>query len=129
MSPNIKHVLLILIAGMLWAVACKKKAEPAQTPEAPEPAAVHSFSVNGSVREMNIGLENPKFPEGEGRSEFMSYCAMCHSLKYITMQPSFPRKVWEAEVTKMVVKYKAPIDSVTCKKITDYLVAIKSVKE
>ena len=129
MNLNIKQLLLTLIAGVLFSVACKKKAEPNKTQEVPEPAAVHSFSVNGSVREMSIGLENPKFPEGEGRSEFMSYCAMCHSLKYITMQPSFPRKVWDAEVTKMVVKYKAPIDSLTCKKITDYLVAIKSTTE
>jgi hypothetical protein len=33
--------------------------------------------------------------------------------------------MWQAEVKKMVEKYGAPIDSVNCTKIVDYLVAIK----
>lgn len=126
MNLNIKAILLTAVCGLFFFVACNKKQEQTQAAQPAQPEAVHTFSVNGSVREMNITLENPDFPEHPGRSEFMSYCAMCHSLKYITMQPSFPRKVWEAEVSKMVVKYKAPIDSVTCNKITDYLVSIKS---
>jgi len=93
-----------------------------------QPAAIkheHTFTQKGSVREINIWLEEPNFPEHEGRGEFLAYCSMCHSTKYVTMQPDFSRKVWEAEVTKMIVKYKAPIDSVTAKKITDYIVMAK----
>lgn len=98
----------------------------------PEPRPVaeqqpkHTFTVNGSVRTISITPEVVEFPEHEGKREFMSYCAMCHSLKYISTQPDFPGKTWEAEVHKMVVKYKAPIDSVVSQKIVDYLVAVKS---
>ncbi len=77
---------------------------------------------------MKISPEVTEFPDHEGKAEFVSYCAMCHSLRYITAQPDFPRKTWEAELTKMVVKYKAPIDSITGKKIVDYLVTIKGIK-
>ena len=75
---------------------------------------------------MSITPEITNFPEGEGKSEFTSYCSMCHSLRYISMQPNFSKKIWEEEVHKMVAKYNAPIDSVTCIKIVDYLVKVKS---
>lgn len=104
------------------------------TQQAPRPnpyvaAPVHTFSVTGSVREINITPENTtNFPDNPGKAEFTSYCAMCHSLRYITQQPDFPQEIWEAEVSKMVVKYNAPIDSATCKKIISYLVSIKGIK-
>lgn len=88
--------------------------------------AGNTFSLNGSVREIKIAPENASFPDHEGKAEFVSYCSMCHSLRYITIQPDFPRKTWEAEVNKMVAKYMAPIDSVTQKKIVDYIVAVKT---
>ena len=82
-----------------------------------------TLTINGSVRELTLYPDPPPaFPEHEGKAEFMSYCAMCHSLKYITAQPALPAKTWDAEVTKMVAKYHAPIDSVTAKKISAYLV-------
>jgi len=86
---------------------------------------VNTFSVKGSVREMVINPETPEFPEHEGKAEFVSYCAICHSLKYISMQPNFSAKTWDAEVHKMVEKFGAPIDSTVSKKIVAYLVAIK----
>jgi len=86
----------------------------------------NTFTIKGSVREMNIWPETVSFPEHAGKAEFVSYCGICHSLRYISTQPDFPRKTWDAEVTKMIAKYHAPIDSVTGKKIVDYLVAIKS---
>jgi hypothetical protein len=85
----------------------------------------NSFSVKGGVHEMTLIQVTPQFPEHEGKAEFMSYCTMCHSLKYISMQPDFSRKTWDAEVTKMIAKYKAPIDTAVGKKIVDYLVAVK----
>jgi hypothetical protein len=117
--------IITILVGLIAVYSCNKPPEKREEIKSMLPKPVHSFKTEGSVREMNIGLENLQFPEHEGRSEFQSYCSMCHSLKYISMQPDFPRKTWEAEVTKMVVKYHAPIDSVTCKKIVDYIVAAK----
>ena len=63
--------------------------------------------------------------EGEGKKEFIANCGICHSLRYISMQPAFPRKTWDAEIHKMIVKYKAPVDSLVAVKIADYLTKIK----
>lgn len=63
----------------------------------------------------------PELAEGEGRQEVQSFCAICHSARYITMQPALPGATWEAEVTKMVKVYGAPIPEATAKKITGYL--------
>ena len=49
-------------------------------------------------------------------------CMVCHSVDYIAMQP--PRKgkaFWEAEVTKMVKVYHAPIAEADAKAIASYL--------
>ncbi|MBC7554681.1 MAG: hypothetical protein H7257_11950 [Taibaiella sp.] len=106
-------VLLLQLPG------CKKKeARPVKKSE-------HSFTLKGSVRQMFIMPEEPEFPEGEGKKEFIANCGICHSLRYISMQPAFPRKIWDAEIHKMIVKYKAPVDSLVAVKIADYLTKIK----
>lgn len=49
-------------------------------------------------------------------------CVACHSVDYIGTQP--PKKgaaFWDAEVTKMIKVYKAPIDEKDAKAIADYL--------
>lgn len=116
------YILSVATAVLLMAYSCHQEQVPAaQRPE-------NTFTVSGSTREIMIWPETVDFPEHEGKAEFTSYCAICHSLRYITIQPDFPRSVWEAEVAKMVTKFKAPIDSVNSKKIVDYLVAIKSPK-
>ncbi|HKW64101.1 MAG TPA: hypothetical protein VJN89_16235 [Candidatus Acidoferrum sp.] len=46
---------------------------------------------------------------------------MCHSTRYITMQPPLPATTWEAEVNKMIKTFGAPIPEATAKKITSYL--------
>jgi hypothetical protein len=60
---------------------------------------------------------------GDGQPETQSFCAMCHSTRYITMQPPLPAAVWEAEVNKMIKTYGAPIPEPSAKKITSYLQA------
>ncbi len=63
----------------------------------------------------------PELAEGEGRQEVQSFCATCHSTRYITMQSPLPGATWEAEVGKMMKVYGAPIPEATAKKITAYL--------
>jgi hypothetical protein len=65
----------------------------------------------------------PDLAEGEGKLEVRSFCATCHSTRYITMQPPLPGAAWEAEVTKMMKTYGAPIPEAAAKKITAYLQA------
>lgn len=63
----------------------------------------------------------PKLAEGEGRAETESFCTMCHSTRYITMQPPLPAATWEAEMNKMIKTFGAPIPEASAKKITSYL--------
>jgi hypothetical protein len=121
LNMNNKKVYLLLPAYciLLVALACGRQQ---QTSDAPK----NTFTINGNVHELTLNPDPPPdFPEHAGKAEFMSYCGVCHSLKYISIQPNFPAKTWEAEVNKMITKYKAPIDSVNGKKIVDYLVAVK----
>ena len=61
--------------------------------------------------------------EAPGRDAVVNNCAACHSLDYIQMNSPFPdAKLWDAEVTKMIKAFGAPIDDADAKAITDYLV-------
>jgi cytochrome c5 len=65
----------------------------------------------------------PELADAPGRDAFIANCLNCHSARYVLMQPRFNRKVWTAEVAKMVSAYKAPIPAEQQPKIVDYLVA------
>lgn len=115
-------VCILLIVLMATAIsACYQQPPISRFYLAPQ----HTYSQCGTVQEMVIQPEEMKFPDGDGKAEFVSYCAICHSLRYIVTQPNFSRATWTAEVHKMTEKYGAPIDSATSSKIVDYLVAIK----
>jgi mono/diheme cytochrome c family protein len=73
--------------------------------------------------------DEPQLPPGTGRTEFATICVICHSPRYVSMQPRFPRKVWKAEVKKMVDAYKAPISEHDQARIVDYLVAAFGVED
>src|SRR6266850_8042588 len=68
--------------------------------------------------------DEPVFPPGPGRDEFVTACVVCHSPRYITMQPRFSRTVWMGEVNKMKDVYGAHISDEQVLRITDYLVSI-----
>ncbi|GAC1334086.1 MAG: hypothetical protein NVSMB26_16220 [Beijerinckiaceae bacterium] len=60
--------------------------------------------------------------EGPGRDVVLNNCTACHSLDYVQTNAPFPtQKVWDAEVTKMIKVYGAPIDDADAKIIVDYL--------
>jgi hypothetical protein len=68
--------------------------------------------------------DEPVFPPGPGRDEFVTACVVCHSPRYITMQPRFSRTTWLSEVNKMKDTYGAHISDEQVLRITDYLVSI-----
>jgi mono/diheme cytochrome c family protein len=68
--------------------------------------------------------DEPEFPPGLGRDEFVTACVVCHSPRYITMQPQFSRSTWLSEVKKMKDVYGAHISDEQALEITDYLVSI-----
>lgn len=59
---------------------------------------------------------------GPGREIVDANCGGCHSLDYIrTNAPFMTAKVWEAEVSKMINAFGAPIEPANAKTIIEYL--------
>ena len=57
-----------------------------------------------------------------GLDKVEANCQACHSLDYIPMNSPFPNAaLWDAEVTKMIKAFGAPIDDADAKAIADYL--------
>ena len=60
--------------------------------------------------------------EGPGRDKVVGNCGTCHRLDYIQGNaPFMNRQVWDAEVTKMIKAFGAPISEADAKEIVDYL--------
>ena len=72
-----------------------------------------------SAQERSIPLK-----PGVGQEKIEAYCSGCHSLDYIQMNSPFPdRKLWDAEVTKMINAFGAQIPKEDVSAIVDYLTA------
>jgi mono/diheme cytochrome c family protein len=62
--------------------------------------------------------------KGAGLDKVEGNCAACHTLAYIPMNSPFLNAAgWDAEVTKMIKAYGAPIDDEDAKAIAAYLKA------
>ena len=60
--------------------------------------------------------------KGPGLDTVEANCSACHSLDYIVMNSPFPNAaLWDAEVTKMIKAFGAPISDADAKIIADYL--------
>ena len=70
--------------------------------------------------------ETVAFGPGPNLDTIQANCTACHSADYIKTQPqgpTFKKDFWQAEVTKMIKVYGAPIDDADVGKIVDYLTA------
>ena len=74
-----------------------------------------------SVKMIDLPAVRTELREGEGRVKTESFCNICHSVDYITMQPKFSRAQWSATVTKMIKTFGAPINEEDAKTISNYL--------
>ena len=70
--------------------------------------------------------ETAAFKPGPNLEVVQGNCGSCHSSDYIITQPKgekFGKDFWQAEVTKMITVYGAPIEPGDVPKIIDYLTA------
>jgi sulfite dehydrogenase (cytochrome) subunit B len=66
--------------------------------------------------------ETAALKPGPGVEAAQNNCLACHSADYIQTQPPKRGKAfWDAEVTKMIKVYGAPINEADAKTIADYL--------
>src|SRR5438477_241099 len=72
-----------------------------------------------------LGAESDvKLKPGTGLDAVQANCAACHSLDYIVINsPFLDAPAWQAEVTKMVNAFAAPIEKADQDKIAAYLAA------
>jgi sulfite dehydrogenase (cytochrome) subunit B len=84
---------------------------------------VSQLTMREPVRQIKLEYHQPDLPPGPGHDVFATQCVICHSPLYVVNQPFFPRKVWTAEVQKMIKAYGAPITPDQEKDIINYLVS------
>jgi hypothetical protein len=84
-------------------------------------AGDQGFVKEGTKRSITLPGPVVSLKEGSGMDTTSSYCRICHSLDYITTQQKFPKAKWQAEVTKMIKTYGAPISEGNAKIIVNYI--------
>ncbi len=83
-------------------------------------AGFASAGAQNSIHSIALPNIQTELKAGEGREKAQTLCAICHSLDYITMQPTLTRAQWAATVNKMI-KLGAPINKNDAQKIISYL--------
>ena len=63
----------------------------------------------------------PELAAGDGKDDVENNCELCHSPRYITMQPVMSAQTWSDEVNKMRKTFGASIPDDTAQKIIRYL--------
>ena len=89
-------------------------------------AALSSGAANAAPVSYTLPDETAVFKPGPNLEAVQNNCTACHSADYIKTQPEGPKykkDFWQAEVTKMIKLYGAPIDDADVSKIVDYLAA------
>ena len=79
--------------------------------------AMASIAVPAVAEEKPVRLK-----QAPGLDKVESNCGVCHSLDYIQMNsPFLNAALWDAEVTKMIKAFGAPIDDADAAVIKNYL--------
>ncbi len=127
MTKKTKTLVLALGLGVLVAGCGHPSNISKETAHGMANARMESMidsKADNPVHTVVMPHDEPVFPPGPGRDEFVTACVVCHSPRYITMQPRFSRSTWLSEVNKMKDVYGAHISDEQALKITDYLFSI-----
>jgi mono/diheme cytochrome c family protein len=89
-------------------------------------ASLGLMAANAAPVSYALPEETAAFKPGPNLDVVKNNCTSCHSADYVAIQPrklKSKRDFWQAEVTKMIKVYGAPIEEADIGKIVDYLVA------
>jgi sulfite dehydrogenase (cytochrome) subunit B len=87
-------------------------------------AALNLGSAGAAPVAYTLPDETAAFKPGPNLEVVQNNCTACHSADYVNTQPrgpKFKKDFWQAEVTKMIKVYGAPIDDADVPKIVEYL--------
>ena len=93
-----------------------------------EQGAMHQLLPDLSSTDANYAagqypLLEPELAAGDGKEILEADCSLCHTPRFVTMQPPLPAETWAAEVEKMRKVMGAAIPDDDAKKIVEYLSA------
>jgi hypothetical protein len=123
MSPTTtcRRIVYAVIAAMGVMVCVVARS---QQPSSSESKAAAKAAAN-PVHSIVLPQYPPEIASGPNVDTYRTNCLTCHTARYVSMQPRFPKTVWQSEVKKMVDVYGAPIPEADQALIADYLVAVK----
>src|ERR1700758_243582 len=102
MRPGTTSLIVLLGLAALGASCGKSSTSPeADRGLRARMASMPDARADNPLHTIVLPHDEPIFPPGVGREEFVTACVVCHSPRYITMQPQFPRATWLSEVQKM----------------------------
>jgi hypothetical protein len=90
-------------------------------------AAIGLAGADAAPVSYKLPKETASFKPGPDVEVVTQNCTACHSADYVKTQPrgeKFKKDFWQAEVTKMIKVYGAPIEETDVGKIVDYLAAM-----
>jgi hypothetical protein len=93
--------------------------QPPTSSSKPSPSPVHTIKLPDY---------SPEIANGPNVATFRKDCLICHTARYVSMQPRFSKAVWQSEVKKMVDVYGAPIPDADQALIVEYLVAVNGLQ-
>ncbi len=114
--------VLVAAAGVTFSVAVQSQ-QPSSS--GPKPAVKGD---SNQVHSIVLPQYSPDIPPGSNVEIYSKSCLLCHTARYVSMQPGFPKSVWQSEVKKMVDAYGASIPDADQALIVEYLVAVKGVE-
>ena len=91
----------------------------------PKPAAKANPS---QVQSIVLPQYPPQIANGPNLETYRKNCLLCHTARYVSMQPRFSKSVWQNEVKKMVDADGAPISETDQALIVEYLVAVNGTE-
>jgi hypothetical protein len=110
-------------AAPMALAAAAPAAEPGQAAAAP------SVAAGGGVTLHSVSVDFPdsvRMFAGPGSDAINNNCLVRHSAGMVLNQPALPKSAWQAEVTKMIQFYKAPVSEEDVAAIVDYLARMKT---
>jgi hypothetical protein len=66
-------------------------------------------STDASYSAGQFPLVEPELAAGDGKDTLEADCSLCHTPRFVTMQPPLPAETWAAEVEKMRIVMGASI--------------------
>jgi len=84
-------------------------------------AAGLAYAQGKDIKQITLPNIQTELAPGAGKDKVETLCNICHSVDYITMQPSGTKAQWTATVTKMKKVFGAPINDADSEVISSYL--------